>query len=94
MYEGEADTQTVIVPVIDLSMQEQAEIITSYSQLCSETPHKEAVCRLVLAFLLFVSICLLIRSDTGRFNMKCNLQESLPEHSEIHLLSLSGPVGY
>ena len=49
---------------------------------------------LVLAFLLlFISICLLIRSDTLRFNMKCNLQESLPEHSQIHLLSLSGPVG-
>lgn len=84
----------VIVPVIDLFMQEQAEIIISHRQFCFLNPQKEVVSASVLAFLLlFISICLLIRSDTLRFNMKCNMQESLPEHSQIHLLSLSGPVG-
>lgn len=34
----------VIEPVIDLSMQEQAEIITSYSPSCFENPQKEVVC--------------------------------------------------
>lgn len=87
-------SKAIIEPVIDLFMQEEAEIIISCCLFCLQNPRKEVLSALVLMFLLlFISICLLIRSDTVRFNMKCNMQESLPEHSQIHLLSLSGPVG-
>lgn len=84
----------MIALVTDLFMQEEAKSLHPIASSASIIPRKKLCLHSFLVFLvLFISICLLIRSDTLRFNMKCNMQESLPEHSQIHLLSLSGPIG-